>query len=68
MCARPPDGRSSATGAREILTLFRRTLDPKIAILACIADENFNEDCVVKISPACLHDLQQVAMTMFFGP
>ncbi len=55
--------------AREkILTLFRRTLDPKIAILGCIVDENFNEDCLAKITPACLQDLRQVAMTMFFGP
>jgi archaellum biogenesis ATPase FlaH len=55
--------------AREkILTLFRRTLDPKIVILASVDEHRFDEDFLAKVTPACLQDLQQVTMTLFFGP
>jgi transcriptional regulator with XRE-family HTH domain len=55
--------------ARErILTLFRRTLDPRIVILACADDCRFDEAFLAKITPACLQDLQQAAMILFFGP
>ena len=55
--------------AREsILTLFRRTLDPRIVILACANDGRFDEAFLAKITPACFQDLQQAAMIRFFGP
>jgi transcriptional regulator with XRE-family HTH domain len=56
------------SGRDKILTLFRRTLDPKIVILACVDDHRFDEDFLAKVTPACLQHLQQAAMTLFFGP
>jgi archaellum biogenesis ATPase FlaH len=52
----------------KILTLFKRTLDPKILILACVDDHRFDEDFLAKVTPACNQLLQQAAMTFFFGP
>ena len=55
--------------ARErILTIFRRTLDPGIVILACVDNRRFDEDLLAKITPACFQNLQQAAMVLFFGP
>jgi len=55
--------------AREkIFALFRKTLDPKIIILARVDDHRFDEDLLAMVTPACLQDLQQVTMTLFFGP
>jgi len=51
----------------KILTLFRRTLDPQILVLACIADARLDEDTLAKLTPACLLDLRQAALTLFFG-
>jgi|KBSMisStandDraft_5_1062788.scaffolds.fasta_scaffold109567_2 transcriptional regulator with XRE-family HTH domain len=51
-----------------LLTLFSRTLDPRLVILGCVDDHRFDEDFFPKMTPACVHDLQEVAMTLFFGP
>jgi hypothetical protein len=60
---------SPSDSAREkLLTLFRRTLDPQILMLACVDDHRFDEDFLPKVTPACLQNLQQAAMTLFFGP
>jgi transcriptional regulator with XRE-family HTH domain len=60
---------SPSDSAREkLLALFRRTLDPQMLILGCIDDDHFDEDLLPKVTPACLQNLQQAAMRLFFGP
>jgi hypothetical protein len=43
-------------------------LDPQILILACVDDDRFDEDFLPKVTAACVQNLQQAAMTLFFGP
>jgi len=58
----------SDSARQKLLTLFRGTLDPQILILACVDDHRFDEDFLPKVTSACLLNLQQAAMTLFFGP
>jgi hypothetical protein len=39
------------TAREKLLTLFGRTLDPKIVILACVDDHRFDEDFLAKVTP-----------------
>ena len=58
----------SENAREKILTLFKKTLDPKIIILACVDDHRFDEDLLGMVTPSCLQDLQQATMTLFLGP
>jgi len=58
----------SDSAREKLLTIFRRMLDPQILILACIGNTHFDETVLTKVTPACLQDLQQAAMTIIFGP
>ena len=58
----------SSTARENILAIFRTTMDPIIIILACVGGQSFDEELLAKITPACLQNLQQAAMTLFFGP
>jgi transcriptional regulator with XRE-family HTH domain len=60
--------RPSDSAREKLLALFRRTLDPQILILACVDDDRFDEEFLPKVTPASLQNLQQAAMTLFFGP
>ena len=55
------------TNHDRLLTLFRRTLDPKIIILGCVGGQGFDEELLTKITPTCLQILQQAAMTLTLG-
>jgi len=43
-------------------------LDPQILILAGVDDDRFDEDFLPESHGACVQNLQQAAMTLFFGP
>jgi transcriptional regulator with XRE-family HTH domain len=60
--------RPSDSTRERLLGFFRRTLDPHILILGCIEDRSFDESYLPKVTPACFRDLEQAAMTLFFGP
>jgi len=54
---------------RERLVLvFRRTLEPRILILACIEEADRDERVLAAVTRRCLEDLQEFAFNAVFGP
>ncbi len=51
-----------------LILVFRRTLEPRILILACIEEPGRDERILAALTRRCLEDLQEFAFLAVFGP
>ena len=51
-----------------LILVFRRTLEPRILILACIEEPDRNERILAALTSRCLEDLREFAFLAVFGP
>jgi transcriptional regulator with XRE-family HTH domain len=58
----------SETERERLILVFRRTLEPRILILACIEDSDRNERLLPVLTRRCFEDLQEFAFAAVFGP
>ena len=57
----------SAEERERLILLFRRTLEPRILILACIQEGQRDERILPALTRRCLEDLQEFAFRSVFG-
>jgi len=51
-----------------LILVFRRTLEPRILVLACIEESDRDERVLAAVTRRCLEDLQEFAFLAVFGP